>query len=301
MIVVTGANGNLGKRLLKLLASRGQPARAVVRSARAAGEIEALSLGDDVDVRTLDYLDGAAMEAALSGAAAVVHLVGIIKEGASSRYVDAHEGTTRVLAQAAAAAGVSRIIYLSIVGTAEDSSNACLASKARGEALLRAGSVPALVLRVPMVLGEGDYASAALKRRAHSGFNVLLRASSLEQPIYAGDVIAAVLNAVERPEPLAATLDLAGPESLTRAELTRRAAACVGGTTRVLSLPLSLGMLLAGLLERFSAAPPVTRAMLGVLDHDDAVDNTTAIDALGLELTALDDALRLCVAGQPPA
>jgi NADH dehydrogenase len=296
VIVVTGANGNLGKRLLKTLAARGQASRAVVRSARAAGEIEALSLGDAVDVQILDYLDGSAMETALRGADAVVHLVGIIKESASSRYADAHEGTTRVLAEAAAAAGVGRIIYLSIVGTAEDSSNSCLASKARGETLLRAGTVPTLVLRVPMVLGEGDYASAALKRRAMSSANVLLRASSLEQPIYAGDVIAAVLAALERPEPLGTTLDLAGPESLTRAELTRRAAASVGRRTRVLSLPLALGMLLARVLERLSPTPPVTRAMLGVLDHDDVVDNAPAVGTLRIELTPLDDALRLCLA-----
>ena len=59
--------------------------------------------------------------------------------------------------------------------------------------LLLNGAVPALILRVAMVLGEDDYASGALRRRAHSRWNVLLRSSSLEQPIYAGDMIAAIL------------------------------------------------------------------------------------------------------------
>ncbi len=295
MILITGANGNLGRKLLLALAESGQRARAVVRSPRAAGQIEALGLGPAVDTMRVDYLDEQAMADAMRGCTAVVHLVGIIKEGAASRYVDAHEGTTRVVASAAAASAVERIIYLSIVGTSLTSTNPCLASKARGEEILLAGRVPALVLRVPMVLGEGDYASAALARRARSGFNVLLRGASLEQPIYAGDVIAAVVAALGRPEPLSLTLDLAGPEVLSRAELTRRAATSRGATTRILSLPLTFGMAAAWLLEMLSASPPVTRAMLGVLDHDDEVDPGPALEVLGLELTSLDETLARCL------
>jgi NADPH-dependent ferric siderophore reductase len=53
-------------------------------------------------------------------------------------------------------------------------------------------------------------------------------------------------------------------------------------------------MAIAGLLERLPN-PPVTRAMLGVLDHDDQVDAHTAASALGLELTPLQDMLVRCV------
>ena len=59
----------------------------------------------------------------------------------------------------------------------------------------------------------------------------------------------------------------------------------------MVSLPLGLGMLMAGLVERVSANPPVTRAMLEVLDHDDAIDAQPAAERLGLELTPLDQML----------
>jgi NADH dehydrogenase len=176
-----------------------------------------------------------------------------------------------------------------------NSANSCLRSKALGENILRNGSVATLVLRVPMVLGEGDYASAALKARAWRGTNVLLRGGSLEQPIYAGDVVSAVVNALDVDPALDEALDLAGPESLSRAELTSAAARSVGRTTRTVSLPLFCGLAAAWVLERLSDNPPVTRAMLGVLDHDDRIDSAAARSRLGIELTPLDRMLQLCL------
>ncbi len=300
MIVITGANGHLGRRLLAALTEAGRPARAIVRSARAARQITDLGLQPAPEIREIDYLDSAAMRDALTGCTRLVHLVGIIKEGAAASYMDAHERTAEVVAQAAADAGLEQIVYLSIVGTSVASPNACLASKAAAERLLTDGSVPAVVLRVPMVLGEGDYASAALRQRAQRGVNVLLRGGSLEQPIYAGDVIAAVLAALEMPDPASMTLDLAGPRSLTRTALTRAAAAARGADTTVISLPVFLGMLAAWVLERTSGNPPVTRAMLGVLDHDDAIDPGPAAQILGISLTDLETTLARCVGDAGP-
>jgi hypothetical protein len=51
-------------------------------------------------------------------------------------------------------------------------------------------------------------------------------------------------------------------------------------------------MALAWGFERWLANPPVTRAMLGVLEHDDRIDQAPAAEQLGLELTPLDDTLR---------
>ena len=116
-IVVTGANGQLGRALLARLAHEGRGnVRALVRSDRARATIEALGLEPAPDVRIVDYTSPRDMEAALEGADAVVHLVGIIKEMPGTRYVEAHEQTCHALALAAGRSGVSRIVYLSILG-----------------------------------------------------------------------------------------------------------------------------------------------------------------------------------------
>ena len=293
-LVITGANGNLGQRLVRDLLRGGgvDGVRAVVRREAAARLLETDHPG--LDVRIVDYLDQGAMADVLAGAVGVVHLVGIIKQSASSRYEVAHEQTSQTLAHAAAAAGVRRLVSLSIVGSTPDSSNACLRSKGRADAMLLASPVPATVIRVPMVLGEGDYASYALQRRASSGFNIVFRAASLEQPIYAGDVVEAIQRLIDAARFENRALELAGPEALTRRELMQRAAACLGRTTRVLSLPIGAGMAIARILE-WLPNPPITRAMLGVLDHDDRVDAHSAARVLSLALTPLEDMLNRCL------
>lgn len=295
MILITGANGNLGRRLIGALAGR-VPVRAVVRSERAAGQLDG-SPGE-VDVRIIDYLDQEAMTSAASGCSGVVHLVGIIKESASSSFEDAHERTTSVVVEAARRAGVESLVYLSILGSRPEAANDCLASKGRAEAIIEASGLPALILRVPMVLGEGDYATRALGQRASGRVAFQFRADSLEQPIYAGDVLEAVLTGLGLGDAgaVTGTYDLAGPESLSRRALTHRAAEVLGNRLpSVISLPIGLGMALAGLLERLSSQPPVTRAMLGVLDHDDHIDPGPTLAALGLTLTPLNEALRRCL------
>lgn len=293
--MITGANGNLGKRLITtLLEDPLQNVHAVVRSDKAANSIKALDIPADqaerLQLHVLNYTDVEALKAVALKSSHVVHLVGILKETASASYEDAHENSTRALLEAVQDTGVEHITYLSIVGSSPSAANACLASKGAAEQLLLNAPVAACVLRVPMVLGEGDYASFALKKRAVSKLNFSFRAVSLEQPIYAGDVISAILAA--RDKRLDEALDLGGPEILSRADLNRRAAAALNRQTTTLSLPFALGHAMAWLFSRLMSNPPVTPAMLGVLDHDDNVDPAPALQLLGIaQLTPLDDML----------
>lgn len=290
-VLVTGANGHLGRRTLQRLAARGTQVRAVVRSERAAAAVRALP--EKVEIAILDYGDAGALAEAARGCDGAVHYVGIIKEGATSRYADAHEATSRALAEAASRSGLKRIVYLSILGSRPDSPNACLASKGRAERILLEAAVPAVILRVPMVLGPDDHATGALRghARADSVFAVA-GGASLEQPIDAEDVVSAVIAALSRPGLSDVALDLAGPESLPRRELLARAAALHGRAPRVRPVPRALASAAAFFLEKLSANPPLTRAMLGVLEHDDAIDPGPACERLGIELTPLDETLR---------
>ena len=292
-VLVTGANGHLGQRLLR------QPGQwvAVVRSQRA---LAALPVGPNIRHCVLDYADRAALRAAMHGCTAAINLVGIIKQSHANSFEQAHQHTASALVDAAAEAGLQRILQLSIIGATARANNACLASKGRADDLLMRGATKALVLRLPMVLGEGDYASHALVKRARAKLAITFRAASLEQPIYAGDVVQALLNALSIALPSSEALDLAGPTSLSRRALTERAATVLGRTTPpIISLPMALGMSMAGVMELAAnltgGTAPVTRAMLGVLDHDDAIDPAAASVRLGVQLTSLQQTLVHCL------
>ena len=317
-ILITGANGYLGRRLILRLSDPAHPVsvRAVVRSQRAAEALRRLPESARPEVLVLDYSDAEALTRAAEGCRYAVHLAGIIKESSTSQFADAHEATTAALAKAADRAGLRRVVYLSILGSHSDSTNPCLASKGRAERILLEAATPALVLRVPMVIGPGDFVSKALAREAQATFAPLLRGGAgREQPIDANDVISAVLAGLGlsqrddaghddadggRSALDGVALDLAGPVSLSRRELLERTSSLYDNRPRVVPVPLALEMGLAWLFEKLLRDPPLSRAMVGVLNHDDEIDVSDACKCLGIKLTALDETLRRCVGPEAP-
>ena len=292
-VLVAGANGHLGRKLLGRLPR----VRALVRRAGAADAIRAEGL--DPEIAVADYSDAEELKRAAEGCSALVHLVGILKEAPGTRYEVAHEQTSERLAHAAAAAGLSRIVYLSIVGSTPDSPNACLASKGRAERILLDGPVSTVVLRLSMVLGPGDYASSALRRKAQARILLLVRGGiTFEQPIYADDVLAGIEKAIDDDALGDTAIDLAGPEALPHRELVMRAAALYGNRPRIVPIPYGLMRAAVSLMGAVSKAPPITLPMLEVLEHDDRVDAAGAAKKLAIDLTPLDDTLRRCVGPQ---
>ena len=286
-ITVTGANGNVGRRLIRKLSEQGEKdIVALVRSERSAQIL--IDEGLDVDIHVVNYDDANGIKTAVGECDLVYHLVGIIKESRDNSFHTAHEAACRALCDAQL--GAQHIINLGIVGTSLSSDNACLKSRATAEAILNAGSACVTTLRVPMVLGEGDYASFALARKARNLIALTFRADSLEQPIDSQDVIVGLLSAAQLPIKNR-VLELAGPETLTRGALIKRAGRIVGSKPVVISIPLCIGTLLAAVLESISSSPPLTRAMLGVLDHDDEIDTRESCESLGIKLTPLDETL----------
>jgi NADH dehydrogenase len=302
-VLVTGANGQIGRRLIERLARSNPPVpvRAAVRSARAAETLEALPEEIRPEICVVDYRNAAELAEAARDCRYAVHLVGILKETATSRYEDAHEASTRAIADAAAMAGLRRIVYLSILGSDPKSSNACLASKGRAEQILLDAKTPALILRVPMVIGPGDVTANIVLREALSrALPLAAGGRSRTQPIYAGDLIEAIAAGLERDDLDDLILDLAGPESLPQREFIERAARLYGRRPHIVSIPTGLILFIAGLAERFLTNPAITKTALEVILADDDVDPEPARQKLGIDLTSLDEILRRCVGPQAP-
>ncbi len=286
-VFVTGANGNIGKKLLMRLCSDDQwEVVAAVRSEEAATSLQALGLS--IEIVVVDYRDAEGISYAAAGCDAVIHLVGIIKESGVNTFQKAHEDAVQAIVDANLPA--TRVLALGIIGADEHSANACLRSRWDAEQILLEGRIPATIIRVPMVIGDGDYASRALAKKSRARVVFAFRAESMEQPIACIDVIEALVRALQLPAERR-VLELAGPESLSRAALIRRAADILHKRPLIVSLPLWLGQLLAFVLENLLTNPPITQAMLGVLDHDDCIDTQEAQLILGVALTPLDEVL----------
>jgi NADH dehydrogenase len=244
------------------------------------------------EIRIVDYTSPKEMEAAIGGAAAVVHLVGIIKEAPGSRYVEAHEQTCHALALAASRSGVKRIVYLSILGSKPDSDNPCLSSKGRAETLLLDDRVATTVIRVPMVLGGDDPASDSLRRAARSeSLRLVGGGRSLQQPIDARDVVSAILAACTAAPGRDLALDAGGPECLSHRNLVLRAARLWQNEPKIKTIPQALARFAVAQMDRFLRNPPISLAMFDILQHNDRVDPDAFCRVLEIELTPLDDTL----------
>ena len=295
-ILVTGANGNLGK---KFILSKGEvEVCALVRSEKAKDDLMSFVQANDIqDVQIVkcDYLNKQVIKELARSCRYMLHLVGIIKENKDNKFDLVHKQTTKALIASIKGSGIKKCFYISILGAKEGSKNSCFSSRGFAEKLFLDSNMPSLILQVPMVLGEGDYACEALKKNALARINFTFRKHSLEQPIYAEDIIDVINVDINRtlkgnysPSGIKA---LAGPTSLTREKLIMKVAKQLGANVKVLSLPLFLGYILARISEMLFSYPPITRAMLGVLDHDDDIDPLPSSKELGINLTALDEML----------
>ena len=299
-VLITGANGHLGKKLILVLNE--YDICALVRSEKAERDLMNFIEGHsikNVEIVKGDYLDVSTMKQLVSSSRYVIHLVGIIKENKQNNFDLVHKQTTEALIEALKDSKVEKICYISILGSKENSGNACFSSRGYAEKLFLKSAIPSLILRTPMVLGEGDNASRAILKNALSKFNFTFRKLSLEQPIYAGDVIKAIKIDINKTftgeiSPNGIKI-LAGPISLTREELTQKVAEIKGVKVRVFSLPLLLGYALAGIAEILLPNPTISKAMLEVLDHDDNVDPLPACSELDIRLTPLESMLESIV------
>ena len=287
-IIVSGANGYIGKAFLRRLLQTGhREIRALVRSEKAKNELT--TEFDGLDVVVVDYLDRRSIDSALLEGAHLFHLVGTIRQTREFSFREIHEDLCNAIVEAPTK--LSKITSLSVTGASFHSINSCLKSRANADRVFDESDVPTAVVRIPMVLGGNGHASETLRKNARKRLVFSFRASSLEQPIFLDDVIAILFESLKN-RSLEGLFDLGGPESITRRELIRLAGKILRMNPIIISLPLVLVNLFAWLLEKTQKEPLISRATLGVLDHDDNVDNSDTLAAFGLTLTSLDVMLR---------
>ncbi len=257
--LVLGATGYVGSRLVPRLLADGHAVRVLVRD---PAKLARLPWAETVDARTGDAADAAAVRDACAGVDAVVFLVHAMD---GPGFAQRERRAAAVLADAAAATGVRRLVYLGGLQPAGPEASPHLASRrATGEVLL-AGSVPTAVLRAGMVVGAG---SAGFEMIRHLvGLAPVLplpdRTWNRVQPIGIDDLLHHLTAALVLPADVHCAFDVGGADVLAYRELVT-VFAQVAGRTRpvVVPLPVSAPRLTA---RAVAALTPVGRELAGPL------------------------------------
>ena len=294
-VVVTGANSAVGQAILKCgpkVAVTPPTFVAAVRSDRAAEQIRS-QLSNINDLVRISYDAPESLDAAFRGAAAVIHLPGILVERADSTYEQANVESTRSVVESAKRAGVQKLVLVSATGADETSSNRYYRTKGQAESFVRASGLAYSVLRAPLLLGPGTAGAAALKRNASLRKARLIGGGrNLQQPLYVEDLArAAVITATQASVAKNLTLELVGPVSLPERELVERAARSLGHDVQIGSIPKSLLSLALAIRQRVGVrgfSPDV----LEVITADTRIDPQLAVNEIGIQLTGIDEMIQ---------
>jgi uncharacterized protein YbjT (DUF2867 family) len=234
LCVVTGATGYIGGRLVRELLAAGYRVRCLSRD---PSRLRDQPWADRVDSVRADLGDPASLRGALEGGDVVYYLVHSLGGGTGFERTEAT--AARNLAEAAAAAGVHRIVYLGALlpaGAAPVDLSPHLRSRAKVGEILRAGSVPTAELRAAVVLGSGS-ASFEMLRYLTERLPVMVTPRWVRtpiQPIAVRDVLRYLVAAAELPAGINRSFDVGGPEVLTYREMMLRYARVAGLRRRVI-------------------------------------------------------------------
>lgn len=227
-VLVAGASGHVGARLVPELVRRGRAVRALSRSERDSTAAVDWVRGDVVDRPSLD--------AAFDGVARAVYLVHGLADSADLEEVEL-EGA-RTFAAAAVEAGLERIVYLGGLAHGKDLSPHLRTRHAVGETLRREGP-PTVELRASVVIGAGS-ASFELVRMLVDNAPALVLPDWIEtpcQPIAVDDVVSYLAAALEIELTESRSFEVGGADRITYAELLELYGDAVGKARPTLKLP----------------------------------------------------------------
>ncbi|MFI6848924.1 SDR family oxidoreductase [Kitasatospora sp. NBC_00085] len=232
--LVTGATGYIGGRLVPELLAAGHPVRCLVRD---PGRLRDQPWRAQVETVTGDVTRPDTLPAALDGVDVAYYLVHSLGTGPGFEQTDRE--AARAFGEAAAAAGVARIVYLGGLipgGVPEQQLSPHLRSRAEVGRTLRHSGVPTAELRAAVIIGSGS-ASFEMLRYLTERLPVMVTPSWVGtriQPIAVRDVLRYLVGAAGLPSGVNRTFDLGGPDVLTYRGMMRRYARVAGLRRRVI-------------------------------------------------------------------
>ena len=219
-ILVAGATGYVGGRLIPALLEAGYTVRAMGRSLEKLA-CRPWGRHPKVELAKGDVLDRKSLETALSGCWAAYYLVhSMIAQ--KQKFVEADRRAAQNMVSAAESAGIERMIYLG--GLAEKKNGSLskhLRSRIEVADILQSGRVPVTDLRAPMILGSGS-ASFEILRYLVERLPVMITprwVRSLNQPIAIRNVVNYLVGCLEHDETIGQTYDIGGPDVLAYRDL----------------------------------------------------------------------------------
>lgn len=272
LATVIGGSGFVGRHVVRALVRRGWRVRVAVRRPDLAGHLQPLGRVGQIHAVQANVRYPASVLAACADADAVVNLVGVLYEGGRQSFDAVHVFGARTAAQAARDSGARRLVHVSAIGADAWSASHFCRSKAAGEAEVRAGFPDATVMRPSVVFGPEDrffnlFASLA---RISPVLPLIGGGNTAFQPVFAGDVAAAIAASLDDATIAGKTYELGGPEIKTFRQIMEYILAITGRRRALVPVPFAI-MRLNALFLQLLPKPLLTVDQVRMLKVDTVV------------------------------
>ncbi|MFT3729091.1 MAG: complex I NDUFA9 subunit family protein [Terricaulis sp.] len=225
LVVVFGGSGFVGKQVVRALAKKGYRIRVPMRRPHLGADLRVLGDVGQVQLVQANVRFPDSVDAALEGADAVVNLVSVINSSGKQTFNNLHVEAARTIAERAEQHGVTKFVQVSALGAASSGAR-YYKTKFAGEKAVRESVPAATVLRPSIIFGPEDhffnrFAGAArfASFLPFGGLPMFGGGKTKMQPVFVGDVAAAIVAAIARDDARGKTYELGGPRTYSFKEL----------------------------------------------------------------------------------
>ena len=288
LVTVYGGSGFLGRHVVRALARQDYRIRVAVRRPELANHLQPLGRVGQIHAVQANIRNAASVEMAARDADVLINLVGILFERGRQKFEAVHTMGAEQVALAAHAHG-ARLIHVSALGVDEKSPSAYARSKAKAERLVLAAAPHAIIMRPSIIFGPEDdfFNRFAAMARMLPALPLVGGGKTRFQPVFAGDVAAAIAEAVAGNAHSGTTYELGGPEVRTFKQLMQFVLKTTERKRLLLPLPFFAAKLQAVFLQ-FMPKPLLTPDQVELLRVDNfvsdaAVSERRTLHGLGIE------------------
>ena len=295
LILLSGATGYVGGRLLKALEAKGQRVRCLARRP----EMLAPKVGPKTEVVEGNALDRASLDRALQGVEVAYYLVHSM--GAGRSFEDQDRRAAKNFGHAAKLAGVKRIIYLGGLGRAEEDLSPHLRSRQEVGQILRRAQVPVLEFRASIIIGHGSV-SFEMIRTLVERLPIMITPRWVKvkaQPIAIDDVLAYLVSALDIPATEYRIYEIGGADTMSYAEIMRAYARMRGIRLVMIPVPVLtpfISSLWLGLITPLYAR--IGRTLIESIVHSTVVRDPSALNVFGVRPIGVEEALQRALASE---
>jgi uncharacterized protein YbjT (DUF2867 family) len=290
-ILVTGATGFIGKRLVAALVAEGFRVRCLTRRLTAEIPPEAENL-------TGDLLDRSTLGNAFRGIDTAYYLVHAMS-GTRSGFEERDRVAAENFVAYAEKFGVRRVIYLGGLGEEGDHLSEHLASRLAVAKILKSGAFQTTYLRAAVIIGAGG-ASFEMIRSLVQNLPIMITprwVSTRCQPIAVSDVIAYLVGCLKDERTAGQTYDIGGPELLSYREMMERFAEIRNKHITIFPVPFltpKLSSYWVGLIT--PVKPSISMPLIEGLGNEVICHDNEIRNILPIPLTTYDEAVKTALA-----